>query len=139
MWFLLHNHPTLQYFLHPDKKLLPAIMISLHMDKKQSWHSLKSLKENTLSLWTNGWGRKVYKNSVRYLKASITFTVCVINAMINMLTEQFDCDEKILMLSLSIVCLSSTVLNALENKKGIIKILVYSSIVIIGVWLSSYM
>ena len=76
---------------------------------------------------------------MRYLKASITFTVCVINAMINMLTEQFDCDEKILMLSLSIVCLSSTVLNAFENKKGIIKILVYSSIVIIGVWLSSYM
>ena len=44
--------------------------------------------------------------------------VCVINAMINMLTEQFDHDEKILMLSLSLVFLSSTVLNAFENKKG---------------------
>ena len=61
--------------------------------------------------------------------------VCVINAMINMLTEQFGHDEKILMLSLSLVFLSSTVLhvNAFKNKKGIVKILVYSSIIIIGV------
>ena len=59
--------------------------------------------------------------------------VCVINAMINMLTEQFDHDEKVLMLSFSIVFLSSTVLNAFENKKGIVKILVYSFITIISV------
>ena len=59
--------------------------------------------------------------------------VCVINAMINMLTEQFDHDEKILMLSLSLVFLSSTVLNGFENRKGIVKILVYGSIIIIGV------
>ena len=54
-----------------------------------------------------------------------------------MLMEQFDHDEKILMLSLSLVFLSSTVLNAFENRKGIVKILVYGSIIIIGVWLSS--
>ena len=59
--------------------------------------------------------------------------ICVINAMINMLTEQFDHDEKILMLSLSLVFLSSTVLNAFENRKGIVKILVYGSTIIIGV------
>ena len=53
--------------------------------------------------------------------------------MINMLTEQFDHDEKVLMLSFSIVFLSSTVLNAFENKKGIVKILVYSFITIISV------
>ena len=50
-----------------------------------------------------------------------------------MLMEQFDHDEKILMLSLSLVFLSSTVLNAFENKKGTVQILVYSSIIIIGV------
>ena len=26
VWFLLHYHPTREYFLHPDKKLLPAII-----------------------------------------------------------------------------------------------------------------
>ena len=59
--------------------------------------------------------------------------VCVINAMINPLPEQFDHDENTLMLSLSIVFLSSTVLNVFKNKKGIVKILVYSSIITIGV------
>ena len=32
--------------------------LSLHVEKKQSWHCLKSLNEKTLSLWANGWGRK---------------------------------------------------------------------------------
>ena len=42
--------------------------------------------------------------------------------------ERFhQCDEK--MLSSSVVCLSFTILNTFENKKGIIKILVYSSII----------
>ena len=36
-------------------------------------------------------------------------------------------DEK--MLSSSVVCLSFTILNTFENKKGIIKILVYSSVI----------
>ena len=53
--------------------------------------------------------------------------------MINLLPEQFDHDENTLMLSLSIVFLSSTVLNVFKNKKGIVKILVYSSIITIGV------
>ena len=33
------------------------------------------------------------------------------------------------MLSSSVVCLSFTILNTFENKKGIIKILVYSSVI----------
>ena len=36
-------------------------------------------------------------------------------------------DEK--MLSSSVVCLSFTILNTFENKKGIITILVYSSVI----------
>ena len=34
--------PTPQYFLHPSKKLLPAVMISLCMEEKQSMYRLKS-------------------------------------------------------------------------------------------------
>ena len=33
------------------------------------------------------------------------------------------------MLSSSVVCLSFTILNVIENKKGIIRILVYSSVI----------
>ena len=36
-------------------------------------------------------------------------------------------DEK--MLSSSVVCLSFTILSTFENKKGIIKILIYSSVI----------
>ena len=45
------------------------------------------------------------------------------------LTKQFHRDGKILMLSSSFFCLSFTILNTFDNKKGIIKILVYSSVV----------
>ena len=47
---------------------------------------------------------------------------------LNTLTKRFHCDEKIslLMLSSSVVCLSFT---SLKNKKGIIKILVYISVI----------
>ena len=37
-------------FLYPSKKLLPALMISSHMEENQSMHHLKSLKQKTLSL-----------------------------------------------------------------------------------------
>ena len=40
--------------LHPSKKLLSAIGISLHMEEKQSMYHLKSLKEKTLSSCVNG-------------------------------------------------------------------------------------
>ena len=33
VWFSLHYHPSPQYFLHPSKKLLPAIVISSHMEE----------------------------------------------------------------------------------------------------------
>ena len=47
---------------------------------------------------------------------------------LNTLTKRFHCDEKIslLMLSSSVVCLSFT---SSKNKKGIIKILVYISVI----------
>ena len=45
-------------FLHLSKKLLPTIVISLHMKEKQSMYHLKSLKEKPLSLRMNSWGRK---------------------------------------------------------------------------------
>ena len=52
--FSLHHFPIPQHFLHPSKKLLPAIRISLHMEEKQSMYRLKSLKEKTLSSCVNG-------------------------------------------------------------------------------------
>ena len=47
--------------------------------------------------------------------------------MMKTLREPFHCDKK--MLSSSVVCLSFTILNTFETKKGIIKILVYSSVI----------
>ena len=49
---------------------------------------------------------------------------CDINATINKLTERFHLDEKILMLSSSVACLSFTILNTFENK-GSIKIVFF--------------
>ena len=36
VWFSLYHYPTPQYFLHPSKKLLTAIVISLHVEVKKS-------------------------------------------------------------------------------------------------------
>ena len=52
----------------------------------------------------------------------------MINATINRLMKRFHRDEKILLLSSSAVCLPFAIFNVFENKKGIIKILVYSSV-----------
>ena len=41
-WFALHHFPTPQYFLHLSKKLLPAVVISLRMEEKQSMYRVKS-------------------------------------------------------------------------------------------------
>ena len=57
-WFSLHHFPTPQYFTHPSKKLLPAIVISSYMEQKQPMYRLKSLKEKALSLLVNSWGIK---------------------------------------------------------------------------------
>ena len=54
---------------------------------------------------------------------------CVINATVNTLTERFLRDEKILTLSSSDVYLSFAILNTFKKMKGVIKILVYSSVI----------
>ena len=54
---------------------------------------------------------------------------CVINATVNTLTERFLRDEKILTLSSSDVYLSFAILDTFEKMKGVIKILVYSSVI----------
>ena len=77
----------------------------------------------------NGKDKKAHKNSVRYLKANVNYVFCVINATINRLGEQFHCDQKILMFSSSVVCLSFTIENIFKNKKGTIKIVVYKSVI----------
>ena len=38
-------------------------------------------------------------------------------------------DKIILFISLSVICLSFTILNNFENKKGLIKVLVYSFVI----------
>ena len=53
----------------------------------------------------------------------------MIIATVNTLTKRFHREKKILMLSSLVVCFSFTILNVFENKKGIIKILVYSSVI----------
>ena len=117
------------FFLQPSNNLLPAIVISSHLEEKIISGRLKSSKGETLYLSANGWGRKVQKNSSRYLKANVNFLFCVINATINTLTERFLRDEKIRMLSSSVVYLSFAILNTFDNKKGVIKIVVYSSVI----------
>ena len=42
--------PNPQYFLKSSNKLLRTVVISSHMEEKQSMYRLKSLKEKTLSL-----------------------------------------------------------------------------------------
>ena len=59
----------------------------------------------------------------------INFMFCVINATVNTLTERFLRDEKILTLSSSDVYLSFAILNTFKKMKGVIKILVYSSVI----------
>ena len=129
VWFSLPHFPIQQYFLHPSQKLLPAIVISSHMEEKQPMYRFKSLKENILSLCVNDSDRKAQKIFARFLKANINFVYCTINATINTLTKRFHRDEKILRLNSSFVCLFFTILKVFENKKDVIKILVYSSVI----------
>ena len=56
--------------------------------------------------------------------------------MMKTLREPFHCDKK--MLSSSVVCLSFTILNTFETKKGIIKILVYSAVITVKPVLSGH-
>ena len=53
VWFSLHCHPSPQYFLHPSKKLLPAIVISSHMEQKIS-ASFEEFKGKETFLLANG-------------------------------------------------------------------------------------
>ena len=84
VWFSLNHPPTPQYVLHlhrhnlilrvfcivsttertePSKNLLPAMVISSHVEEKQSVHCLKSSKEKTsfLSEWLRQKGIKQSK------------------------------------------------------------------------------
>lgn len=47
-----------QYFLHPPKKLLAAIVIGSHKEEKQSMYGFKGLKEKILSFYVNCCCRK---------------------------------------------------------------------------------
>ena len=49
---------SLPHSISQSEKLLPAIVISSHMEEKQSMYRLKSLKEKTLSLRVFCRGRK---------------------------------------------------------------------------------
>ena len=49
---------SLPHYPSQSEKLLPAIVISSHMEEKQSKYRLKSLKEKTLSLRLFCRGRK---------------------------------------------------------------------------------
>ena len=88
--FSLHHFSTPQYFLHP----LPAIVISSHMEVRQSMYCLKSLKEKTLSLHVNCQGREAKKNSARHLKANKYFVYSTIH--VNATNQWFHRGEKIL-------------------------------------------
>lgn len=50
--------PYPQYFLHPAKKLLVAIVIGSHKEEKQSMYGFKGLKEKTLPFYVNCCGRR---------------------------------------------------------------------------------
>ena len=43
-WFSLHHFPNPQYFTHPSKKLLPAIVISSYMEQKTTNVSFEEFK-----------------------------------------------------------------------------------------------
>ena len=129
MWFSFHHRPTPQFFLQPSNNLLPAIVISSHLEEKIINASFEEFKGRD-TLFVSEWLRK---NSARYVKANVNFMFCVINATINTLTERFLRDEKIHMLSSSVVYLSFAILNTFKNKKGVTKILVYSSVVVMDV------
>ena len=49
---------SLPHSISQSEKLFPAIVISSHMEEKQSMYPLKSLKEKTFSLHVNCRGRK---------------------------------------------------------------------------------
>ena len=60
VWFSLHHFPIPQYFLHQSKKLLAAIVISSHIEEKQSTYRLKSLKSSIAVLKTISRSFKVF-------------------------------------------------------------------------------
>ena len=72
---------------------------------------------------------KTQRDSWKQIKDE-SFVFCVIKATIDTLRERFHRhDEKILMLSSWVVCLSFKILNTFENEKGIVKILVNSFVI----------
>ena len=65
-----------------------------------------------------------------YFSARFDFSSSPLSAPGSPRMRQFQRDEKItIFISLSVICLSFTILNTFENKKGVTKILAYSSVI----------
>ena len=79
MWFLLPHNPAPQLFLYPSKKLLPAIMISSHMEENHqqnaSFEGFKGKDTFVVSEWL-----RLKLGLELNLKAKINFVFCAINA-----------------------------------------------------------
>ena len=92
--------------------------------------TINSLFKGKYTFFVSEWLRQrgLEKLCVVFEIYNINFVFCMINA--TTLTKRFHHDEKIIMfISLSVFCLSFTILNTFENKKGVIKILAYSSVI----------
>ena len=80
-------------------------MISSNMKEKKINASFEELKgKDTFFVSEKLRQGKAYEGSESYSKAKINFVFSVINATIDMWTKRLHPDEKILMLSSSIVC-----------------------------------
>ena len=114
---------TPQYFLHPDQLIHGGKPINALFDKFKG--------EDTF--FVSEWLRQKGQEKLWDLTANINFVYCMTKnyATVNTLRKRFHCDEKILMWRSLVVCLSFTtcMLNTFENKKVVIKILVYSSVI----------
>ena len=87
----------------------------------------EEFQEKALSLCVNVWSTGLEKHCETY--KSLHKLSVLYNATINTLTNGSIVIRRYSsQLSSSVVCLSFTILNTFENKKGVIKILVYSSV-----------
>ena len=120
--FSLHHHPTTQYFLHPSKE-------SSFRQRDQFAHGGEAIDATFKGKGTFFVSECLRQRRLEKLCEMFeSFVFCMINA--TTLTERFHCYEKIIMfIGLSVICLSFTILNTFENKKGVIKTLVYSSVI----------
>ena len=109
--------------------MLPAIVTILHMEEKQAMYCLKSLKEKTLVVleWFRQKGLEnlceIFESYTMYYKLQS----CIVRWMRQLTRWR---NGSIVMRKYSLTgCLLFTTLNVFENKKCIIKILVYRSVI----------